>query len=997
VKVLRFLLLFLLAGRAAEAQLPVPQPEAELPFTNYSSAQGLIHNRCMAVREDQLGYLWIATEMGICRYNGRTFRHFPCPGAAYRPVRNGVRSGNRVIFPINGFGAAAAIGSEVRFFHCENLRLGTVVGIAECNDTTFLLSDQSQGLVLLSGKIGTRLNVLPEDLPASRLLDMTRDREGNIWLGASNGLWLLPGGRPDRMVHLPFWDGIYVNSVRQDKAGLIYITSSKGLFRYPVFAGINTARLQALKPDFLLPVIGLDFPALYPETDGTIWIGSNPSGALRLNSNTGHYEAFTPRNGFASHTVWDITSDHEGNIWFATENGLSRLSRGDFMRYNFRYLSSELLKAACPVSDSELLIATDAPEHFLLRPDNTISRVYTPRQWAAYWPERIHRMSNGDLWITESMDRMPGQFHTNAYKMRGDKLLMQRSLKNYPGAPAALNFSRSRAPMSDGSEWFCAESGIYYFNGKSFQFIQVADASGGRYIPVSIASSGDSMLYVLRAKAGLYRYRIKYPDSLVTLQLKDVVLQNELKGKSFNSLMTDSRGWVWAGSSQDGMMIWSESTAPHARAISDSLSNTMITCMVEDASGTVWIGTARGLNRIRISPRGALDLDADVYGAEFCDRYVYFVKALREKLYVGTGGCLGIIDLNRSRSTRVPALPIYITGLQINGQERSASLQSRHRLDLSPEQNNMRIEFTGLSYRDERRLRYRYRLKGLDRDWSSPTPEFRVTYSKIPPGDYEFEVMAFAPDGLESAAPACFSFHIGQPFYTSWWFITLCLLFALMTAWSVYRYRINQFMKMQQMRQRISKDLHDDIGATVSSIGILAEMVKSGRVNEDRQKQLLETISEESRYVAQTLSDIVWTINPRNDSMDAIFARMQRYAAEMFEAKGIQYKIILPDALSDGAMDMQSRQHLYLIFKEAVNNLIKYSGATEAALILKANGRRLLMELRDNGRGFEADAAQHGNGIANMRKRAEEMLAKLEIKTAPGAGTVVTLDAPLQG
>jgi hypothetical protein len=591
---------------------------------------------------------------------------------------------------------------------------------------------------------------------------------------------------------------------------------------------------------------------------------------------------------------------------------------------------------------------------------------------------------------------MPARFQTNVYTRRGNELRRSRSLQAYPGAPLALNFSQSRAAMPDGAEWFCAESGLYYFNGKRFSFIPIADGLGDRYIPASIASSGDSILYVLRARSCLYEYRI-LRDTAVRLQLVRAVLQRDIKDKSFNALMTDSRGWVWLGSRQDGILVWKGGGDARPAPVQGTLSNALVTCMAEDVDGIVWVGTAGGLNRLRVDPGESIKLDADLYGAEFCDRYIYFVKALRQKLYVGAGGCLGIIDLTKEPAGPLQGMPLYITGLQINGREESRLLGRREPIRLDPEQNNMRIEFTGLSYRDERRLRYRYRLRGLDRDWSSPTAEFRVTYSKIPSGDYVFEVMAFAPDGLQSAAPASFSFHVGQPFYTSWWFILICVMLVVMIAWSVYRYRINQILNMQRMRQRISKDLHDDIGATVSSIGILAEMVRSGRISTERRHQLLETISEESRYVAQTLSDIVWTINPRNDSMEAILARMQRYAAEMFEARGIQYEISLPEAVPDGAMGMQNRQHLYLIFKETVNNLVKYSGATEARLALRVHGRRLQMEVRDNGRGFDVSAAQHGNGIVNMRKRAEEMLAKLEIRSAPGDGTVIVLDAPMAG
>lgn len=190
--------------------------------------------------------------------------------------------------------------------------------------------------------------------------------------------------------------------------------------------------------------------------------------------------------------------------------------------------------------------------------------------------------------------------------------------------------------------------------------------------------------------------------------------------------------------------------------------------------------------------------------------------------------------------------------------------------------------------------------------------------------------------------------------------------------------------------------MHDDIGATISSINIMANMARNSTLGRQKREQYLTTIQEESKYVADSLSDIVWSINPKNDSPDIVFARMQRYASELLEAKNIYLEMKLPEHTdAHKALGMGKRQDLYLIFKEAINNLAKYAEAQNASVVIDIFKGHLTMKISDDGKGFNKHKLKHGNGILNMKKRAANMNGTIDIESSIGIGTTVTLSIPL--
>ena len=201
--------------------------------------------------------------------------------------------------------------------------------------------------------------------------------------------------------------------------------------------------------------------------------------------------------------------------------------------------------------------------------------------------------------------------------------------------------------------------------------------------------------------------------------------------------------------------------------------------------------------------------------------------------------------------------------------------------------------------------------------------------------------------------------------------------------------------RVQHIRNKIAQDLHDDIGSTLSSISILSGIALKEDSNDQTQLTMNE-IKDSSILLMERMDDIVWSINPRNDSLENLLVRVRHFATTLFEARDIEYDIDIQDDIHEVLLPVDFRQHIYLVLKEAINNLVKYAGPTHAFLRVSFDHQHLEICVRDNGRGFDPSAARKGNGMPGMQRRADLMKARLNIQSAPGAGTTITLKVDLQ-
>jgi signal transduction histidine kinase len=313
-------------------------------------------------------------------------------------------------------------------------------------------------------------------------------------------------------------------------------------------------------------------------------------------------------------------------------------------------------------------------------------------------------------------------------------------------------------------------------------------------------------------------------------------------------------------------------------------------------------------------------------------------------------------------------------------------------VSFGPGDNAVEIEFFGLDFEQE--LRYQYWLEGSDRQWSDPTSERRVHYAGIAPGRYRFMVRAVSSVGSVSETPATVTFHVVPPVWQSWWFLAAVAAAAGVTIYLLHRFRLQRLLELERVRTRIATDLHDDIGSSLSQIAILSEVAR-------RQASApyvggtdpLALIANTSRELVASMSDIVWAINPRNDSLQHLTRRMRRFASDTLSTAGIELEFHANPG--EQRLDSERRRQVFLIFKESVHNIERHSGARAVRIHFSIDQGRLLLEIHDDGHGFDFSRSEGGQGLENMRCRAESLGGHITITSVPGCGTAVCLSLPL--
>lgn len=356
--------------------------------------------------------------------------------------------------------------------------------------------------------------------------------------------------------------------------------------------------------------------------------------------------------------------------------------------------------------------------------------------------------------------------------------------------------------------------------------------------------------------------------------------------------------------------------------------------------------------------------------------------------------CLLVNHSKAKAQSRASCDGIKITSFKIfNSELPLDSVLKKETIELSHRHNSFSIGYT---LTDSLLHSFFYQLEGADKNWIAAPASSVVNYTLLSPGTYSFRIKCQDKSIAGTSEYVALRINIKLPFWLSGWFIIVCFLVFVGSIYYLHTQSLKRLMAVETVRQKVSRDLHDDVGSTLSTINILSMMAKS-KMKQEPAKTLeyLDKISDNCIRMMEAMDDIVWSINPANDTMQKIMARMRSFATEVLEPKNVELLFHFDQALQDVQLNMEERRDLFLLFKEAINNAAKYSGASQVSVDMRLKNQTLQLMVTDNGIGFNVNKADSGNGLNNMQKRAEKLKAIYLIDSETGRGTKMKLEMPI--
>ncbi|MBA3647218.1 MAG: hypothetical protein H0W62_01485 [Chitinophagales bacterium] len=468
-----------------------------------------------------------------------------------------------------------------------------------------------------------------------------------------------------------------------------------------------------------------------------------------------------------------------------------------------------------------------------------------------------------------------------------------------------------------------------------------------------------------------------------------------------------SGSFIWLTTNGGGINAFDPLTGKfRAFTTRDGLSTNDVVTIVKDNNGDYWLGIFKGISCFT-PPKDPFDPNCKIHfrnydvsdglPADDINNFATY-KDIDGRIFFGTyrQGMFCFYPQDLKDNEYLP--PVFITDFRLFNQSviandstrlLSSPIEDTKQIELSYRQNVISFTFASLNYIHPEKNQYAYKLDGFDRDWTYTDASKRfANYTNLNAGEYTFEVKGSNNDGVWNETPTTLHLIITPPYWQTWWFRMLLISLIGGIIYALVRNRMNQVVKLQRIRNKIASDLHDDVGSTLSSISIFSELAKQ---QSKEVSPLLDQIGEHSRKMLDTMADIVWTINPENDNFEKIILRMRSFAYNLLGAKNIAFEFDADESINKLKLPMEVRKNLFLIFKEAANNMAKYSEASRALFSVKYSNHQIKFMIRDNGNGFDEATIERGNGLNNMKRRAKEIGAQLLIESGVGSGTSVEL------
>jgi signal transduction histidine kinase/ligand-binding sensor domain-containing protein len=968
-----------------------------LPIQVFATAQGLPRNSVGCMVPGSTGLLWFCTTEGLARFDGFRFRVFGTDdGLPSRTVLNFVPSRKGGFWVVTNRGvcriaAGSKIGQPCRLLDVDQIQgdfISNSVLESQTGETWFATTTTLYKLSEDGGRLERATLEIP---PRHVILTLADGYDGSLLVGTNYALFEWKAGQGTRNLSKSI-GLIGLHHLLRVSADEIWFVFGHDLFRMVRRGTSQVIQRQKIES-------GISFSSLIRRRDGTIW-GGGGGGIARLAIGDGGeirpVEQYTVEDGLPSPDIIALLEDAQGDLWGTTDGaGVFRILESGFVSYSTKDgLGSARIASVLEDRAGRVLVQTSwgsganilvkEGDGFKLIPIRHPSSI-TYFGWG--WNQYIVPAHDGEWWVST------GQGLLRFPKLARDEDLSRTTPKVYD-ARSPLGCSEVFRTVEDSAGDIWVSCGI------PKRQLTRWERKTGRFHHWS-ASDGwpeDALASVIReARPGTFW--IGTGQSVVRFhngRFEVFALRSGPTPPVVRDLLLDRNGRLWVATSRFGIFRCDNpnDAAPAFRSYTmrEGLSSDVVSSLVEDNAGFIYAGGARGVDRI--DPRAlpgaprvrhftvAEGLPDSEQNTAFRDHHGH--------LWFGT--LRGLAEFDPAKGVRQSPPEVYVMRLRVRGEDVPLPWEGVRTLsfDLAAERNQLEVEYAGVDLRSPESLRYQYRLGGADRDWSNPVQQLSVNFASLPPGSFHFEVRAVDSEGQSSPKPAGFDVFIQAPLWRRWWFVTALTALLATGVFTLYNYRVRHLLAMERLRTRIATDLHDDIGASLTQISILSELARRGST-----PQVLLDIANIARGIVAEMSDIVWAVNPRHDRFEELVHRMRRFASDVLGGADIELKFETEKLPAGIAVPLDARRPLYLIFKEAVNNVARHSGATETNIRLELDHHLLIMTVEDNGCGFDPASRYSGEGLTSIARRMRNLGGSAAWDSRPGGGTRFTANLPL--
>ena len=982
---------------------------------NWQSDMGLPDNTVIGITQSLDGFLWVSTKTGLVRFDGAQFRPWSVP-------TNGTQAAGCKAMLADRRGRLWLAMDRGVVVCVDQGRTTTVIG-AEHAAGDFgdrLMVEDAEGAVWVSYGGGEVLRIKDgrvrsfteaDGLPAGGVCRLVVDGMGLLWFSQGNWVGVYRDGKFRPLRELP------ARIITGCHTGGIWGFKNDQLWRY--IEGGEPLKIGVLPAD--TPVVTPT--AFHEDTDGYVWLGTREAGLFLFD----HAGVATPT--MSQQTIHSLAEDREGNMWVGTRGGgLSQLKLGVV----------DLL----PISPANQFTPVDS-----------ICQDAAGLMWAVLWPngEVLRNAGQGwtllsakDGWSIPLSKCVAADFHggvwigtqyNGLFHWKDGAVTESLRAENGLGVNSngtAANQVHALLTTASGEVWIGTNGPdgqrqvLQCWRDGKFETFDLPIGSGPA-VNIAIDAAGDC--WTATTNGMLLRVRAN--------KLTDETASTFAGAGAIRCLLGTPDGSLWIGYGGQGLGRLKAGRFSHYR-MEHGLHDDYISNILPDNHGRLWFAANRGLFCVREKELDdfAKGRTKRIWSAAYgrndglpqlqagYDAWPGAQRGTDGRLLFAMQSGVAVVDSDNIKENIEPP-PVLIERVTVNGKIVADSgaggsltslpspaplelYQVDAHLHLAPSQRQqVEFDFTALTFIKPEAIGFKYRLHGLDSDWVEAGTRRSASYAQIPPGHYRFQVTACNSDGVWNKTGAALKLTV-EPYWweTAWFKVTGTLsaagLFSavILLVWRHRHRRQIERLKMQQVtereRDRIARDIHDDLGAALTQIAMLSDSTGTLRLSHEAN---LGKIHQVAQAMTQTMDEIVWAVNPRHDRFDQMMMYLDAYAQEYLESTNLQSCVEFPSPLPCRPISAQVRHDLFLAFKESLNNLVRHAAAQRVciSLALRSDGFSLCVE--DDGRGFIVDppnAIHSGtrNGLANMQARLAAVGGLCTIDSAPARGTRVVFELP---